>query len=121
MTTSQKPAQRTFTLVSLVLFVGSIGFSAVQFMSSVAQDNQSVTNEEVSQSSQLAAQEQGYEMVLQKEPNNEVALQGLADVRLQMNNPKGAVKPMEKLVQVNPAQKEYQVLLAQLKQQAEGQ
>lgn len=120
MTTSPRPAQRIFTLVSLALFVGSIGFSAVQFMGTVAQENQSVVNEGMSEVSRLATQEQGYEMVLQKEPANETALKGLAETRLQMNNPQGAVEPLEKLVQVNPAQKEYQMLLSQVKQQVNG-
>jgi hypothetical protein len=40
----------------------------------------------------LAAQERGYQTVLQREPQNQTALEGLTNVRLQMNNQVGAIE-----------------------------
>ena len=68
---------------------------------------------------QLQEQARGYELVLQREPENSVALQGLVDARLQMNDWQGVIAPMEKLVQLQPQQVEYQALLAEVKVQVE--
>jgi cytochrome c-type biogenesis protein CcmH/NrfG len=69
----------------------------------------------VSQESLLAAQERGYQTVLQREPQNQTALEGLANVRLQMNNKVGAIEPLEKLVKLNPDRADYKALLEQAK------
>jgi tetratricopeptide (TPR) repeat protein len=80
------------------------------------------------QKSQLADAVRGYELVLQKEPENQTALKGLVQARLQLLSQKsrGEVKPadiqvvidpLEKLAKLNPQQSEYAVLLAQAKQQ----
>lgn len=80
------------------------------------------------QKSQLADAVRGYELVLQKEPENQTALKGLVQARLELLSQKsrGEVKPadiqvvidpLEKLAKLNPQQSEYAVLLAQAKQQ----
>jgi len=63
----------------------------------------------------LAAQERGYQTVLQREPQNQTALEGLANVRLQMNNQVGAIEPWEKWVKLNPDRADYKALLGQAK------
>jgi Flp pilus assembly protein TadD len=65
---------------------------------------------------QLQKQAQGYELVLKREPNNQLALQGLVQARLQMNDLQGAVEPMEKLVKLNPDNPQYKALLTAIKQ-----
>jgi cytochrome c-type biogenesis protein CcmH/NrfG len=68
---------------------------------------------------QLQAQARGYEMVLQREPENRIALQGLVEIRLQMKDFEGTIEPLETLVKLNPEQEQYKTLLATIKQQVE--
>ena len=65
----------------------------------------------------LEAQARGYELVLEREPDNQTALQGLVDARIQLGDINGVVGPLEKLVELNPEVPDYAVLLAQTKQQ----
>lgn len=67
--------------------------------------------------SELEAQARGYELVLEREPDNTTALEGLLEVRLEMQDIEGAIAPLERLVELNPDQTDYAVLLAQAKQQ----
>ncbi len=66
---------------------------------------------------QLEAQARGYELVLQREPDNETALQGLLEVKLQLQDLPGSIDVLEKLVRLKPEQTNYAVLLAQAKEQ----
>ena len=65
----------------------------------------------------LEAEASGYQKVLEREPNNETALNGLFEIRLQQKDISGAIAPLEKLAKLHPQQSEYAVLLAQAKQQ----
>lgn len=70
----------------------------------------------VSSQSELESQAKGYELVLQREPDNQTALQGLIDIRIKQRNIGAAIEPLEKLAALNPNAPEYTVLLAQVKQ-----
>ncbi|MEG4011888.1 tetratricopeptide repeat protein [Microcoleus sp. S1D4] len=109
--------KQIFALVSMVGFAGSAIFGIVSLFSSglSSQHQQKPVAAAVSQESLLVAQERGYETVLQREPQNQTALEGLANVRLEMNNGKGAIEPLEKLVKLNPDRADYKVLLGQVK------
>ncbi|MEG4454187.1 tetratricopeptide repeat protein [Microcoleus sp. N9_A1] len=109
--------KQIFALVSMVGFAGSAIFGIVSLFSSglSSQHQQKSVAAVVSQESLLAAQERGYETVLQREPQNQTALEGLANVRLEMNNKVGAIEPLEKLVKLNPDRADYKVLLGQVK------
>jgi len=69
-----------------------------------------------SQQSELADQARGYELVLQREPDNQTALRGLLETRIRQGDVQGAIEPLEKLAKLNPDQSDYTVLLAQAKQ-----
>lgn len=109
--------KQIFAFLSMAGFAGSTIFGMVSLFSSglSSQHQQKQTPVVVSQESLLAAKERGYETVLQREPQNQTALEGLANVRLQMNNGKGAIEPLEKLVKLNPDRADYKELLAQAK------
>ncbi|HEY9301551.1 MAG TPA: tetratricopeptide repeat protein [Phormidium sp.] len=107
--------KQIFALVSMVSFGGSAIFGIFSLFSSglSSQHQQKQATATVSQESLLAAQERGYETVLQREPQNQTALEGLANVRLQMNNGKGAIEPLENLVKLYPDRADYKELLGQ--------
>ena len=108
--------KQIFALVSMVSFGGSAIFGIVSLFSSglSSQHQQKQAPVAVSQESLLAAQERGYVTVLQREPENQTALEGLANVRLQMNNKAGAIEPLEKLVKLHGDRADYKVLLGQV-------
>lgn len=70
-----------------------------------------------SQRTELENQVKGYESVLAREPNNQTALRGLLDARIQLGDVEGTIEPLEQLVAQNPSQTDYAVLLAQAKQE----
>ncbi len=109
---------RIFTVISAISFLGSTGFSLIRMLANPAQPIQVSTQaEDLTQ--QLQAQVRGYEMVLQREPENQSALQGLVEIRLQMKDFEGTIEPLETLVRLNPEQEQYKTLLATIKQQVE--
>ena len=59
----------------------------------------------------------GYQLVLEREPDNQNALQGLLEVRLQQGNLAAAIASLERLGQLNPDQVQYRILLAEAKVQ----
>jgi cytochrome c-type biogenesis protein CcmH/NrfG len=109
--------KQIFALVSMVGFGGSTIFGFVNLFSSglSSQPQQKPAPVVVSQESLLAEQERGYVTVLHREPENQTALEGLANVRLEMNDRVGAIEPLEKLVKLNPDRADYKVLLGQVK------
>jgi len=111
-------------LLSLVAFVG---FSVIPLVSGILKENQVVSRSPspsqtatatAAAQSDLQAQARGYELVLQREPDNQTALKGLLQVRLELVRQKLAqikdvIAPLEKLAKLNPDNVEYSVLLAQ--------
>src|SRR6476620_6930859 len=108
-TTSQKPIHRILIIMSLVSFIGSTAYGfAGMFQKAVTLPKEDTKLAELkSRDSQLQAQVRGYELVLKREPGNKIALQCLVQAQLQMNNFKGAVEPLEKLVKLNPTRPDY--------------
>jgi tetratricopeptide (TPR) repeat protein len=65
----------------------------------------------------LESEAKGYELVLQREPDNEAALRGLLEIRIEQGNVAALVPVLEQLAAENTDQPDYTVLLAQVKQQ----
>lgn len=64
----------------------------------------------------LTSQARGFAMVLEKEPQNPTALQGLIEAKLKLGDFTGVEQPLSTLTRVNPEQPAYRVLLAQVQQ-----
>lgn len=110
----------------IVLAIGLIaflGFSIGPLLGGVLQTNRGSstptptnTPSATTPDDDLKAQERGYKLVLEREPDNQTALRGLIDVRRQLNDVEGTVPPLERLAELNPEESRFRVLLAQTKQ-----
>jgi hypothetical protein len=117
---AQKTAsQQLFIKVSAILFLGSTLLSAARLHNTAAIEPAPISNtsSDTSTVPTLEQQEQGYETVLKREPNNRSALEGLVETRLQLHNPKSAAVPLQKLIQLYPDRQDYARQLQQVKQQ----
>ncbi|MBS3026115.1 MAG: Tfp pilus assembly protein PilF [Dolichospermum sp. DET50] len=116
--------------------VAFVGVSIIPILTAINKPESSPQNQPAgdnklpssAQKSKLEDQVRGYELVLQKDAENQTALKGLLQARLELLSQKsqGEVKPadiqaiiepLEKLAKLNPQKSEYGVLLAQAKQQ----
>lgn len=80
------------------------------------QDTPQVTAASSSAEERLETEAKGYELVLEREPDNQAALRGLLEVRIQQGKVDALIPVLEQLAAKNPEQPDYTVLLAQTKQ-----
>lgn len=106
--------QKIVTIISIVSFVGSTALAIVPGLQQASQNSTAATT---AAESSLKQQERGLELVLQREPENQIALDSLVNIRIQQQNTKGAIEPLEKLVKLHPERQDYKVQLEQLKKQ----
>jgi tetratricopeptide (TPR) repeat protein len=126
-------------IVRVVLAFAVVAFLGVSIMPIItavnkpqsSPQNQPTADPKISsseQKSKLEDQVRGYELVLQKDAENQTALKGLLQARLGLLSQKSqgevkpadiqaVIEPLEKLAKLNPQKSEYGVLLAQAKQQ----
>ncbi len=121
MRASQQKRSRWLYASVVILILIFVGFSILPVLNTVVRDNVSSTKTRstVSENRQeeLETEARGYELVLEREPNNTAALRGIIDIKLQQNDIQGTIKPLETLANLKPEQTDYKVLLAQAKQQ----
>lgn len=108
-------------LVMSVGLLAFVGFSVVLPFSGAFQQSQNAEappspSPGQSPATDLEAQAKGYEMVLQREPENQTALRGLVETRIQQGKLENLIEPLQKLAALNPDQPDYTVLLAQTQQ-----
>ena len=117
--TKSKKISRIITLVLGLGFAGST--LAIALSSAFSQGNSgnvAQTNPDApSIDEQIQQQVDGYEKVLEREPKNITALEGLSQIYIQTDPPK-AIPTLEKLVEYYPDQPEYATVLQIIKQQA---
>lgn len=124
--TTQKRNRWIVNVILILAVISFVGFSIIPLIEGALTTNQnqtaatpspSQTASSVPNREQLQKQAEGYQLVLQREPDNQTALRGLLEARLGMGDVKGSIAPLEKLVKLNPKETDYAVLLAQAKQQ----
>jgi tetratricopeptide (TPR) repeat protein len=108
-----------FIGVSLIPIIGQINTNSQPSSQSAASANNNASGNE---KTKLQDEIRGLELVLQREPENQTALKGLLERRLQLvaqgtGEVKDVIDPLEKLAKLNPAQSQYGILLGQAKQQ----
>lgn len=115
-------SNRRWLSIGLVLMLFALlSFSTMPLLTSILKSQHSSGQSHLSavEQEKLASQALGYQMVLEREPDNQTALRGLLDTRLQQGDLRQAIEPLEKLAQLNPQQSDYLLLLAEAKQQIE--
>jgi len=114
-----KHKQRIVAVVSAAAFLSSTVVAVSHFLTNDLQKpSQPTATIQEPVGSELETQEKGYEIVLQREPNNRIALEGLVQTRLQMKKFQDAQKPLEVLVKLNPGYTGYKTLLIQVQKRA---
>ncbi|MBE9242442.1 tetratricopeptide repeat protein [Synechocystis salina] len=125
MASTKKILQKTFIIASGLAFLGMMTVPMLTMLRGNANQNQTEapsqgTQPTAAEIEQLKAIAEGYEKVLQREPDNPNALQGLVEARLQMGDLAGAIAPMEKLTKIYPEEEGLKQLLAAIKLQVEN-
>ena len=75
------------------------------------------TSGDANQQAELETRAKGYDLVLQREPDNQTALRGLVEARIQLGDLAGVIEPLEHLAELNPEVTDFKVLLGQTKYQ----
>ncbi|EAM48949.1 tetratricopeptide repeat protein [Crocosphaera watsonii WH 8501] len=116
---SSKTKNRRWIYAAFVLILLSlISFSILPLISSIVQASQGEQASLVTpETTRLENEALGYQLVLEREPDNENALLGLLENRLTQGDLEAAIAPLQRLAQLNPKQPDYSILLAQSQQQ----
>ncbi len=119
MKTSVKKHNRWIYIILVLMILALIGFSLLPiFDTLISQSNSNNNATAIDTTKQkLESEIKGYELVLQKESDNQTALRGILEAKLKLGDIPGAIAPLEALAQLNPQQTDYTVLVAQAKQQ----
>ena len=108
---------KVFIIGSGIAFLGSSLLGLTNMISGSLDKPVPSENAAQSQNAQLQAEEKGFATVLKREPNNQTALRGLVEIRMQRGDVPGTKAALEQLVRLNPANKQYQEFLAAINKQ----
>ncbi|MGA1621230.1 MAG: tetratricopeptide repeat protein [Synechocystis sp.] len=117
--------QKIFIIASGISFLGMMTLPMLNIFKGEANapppSNASAPNQppNAEEQAKIAAIAEGYAKVLEREPDNPNALQGLVEARLQLGDLPGAIPPLEKLTELYPEQEPLKQLLTAIKQEVE--
>ena len=125
---SKKKKTKTFVrIATLIMVLGFAGSTLAIALSSIFSNNNHTASESEQYGEappieeQIQMQVSGYEKVLEREPDNITALEGLAQIYLQTNNTAEAIPVLEKMVEYYPERQELAGILQVIKQQEANQ
>ena len=111
-------SRRKFTLVAGALFAVGMGQSLITvFTASNSQNSAEAIDAAPQEQIDLAA---GYKIVLEREPNNQTALQGLVQVQLADQKFSEAKPHIEKLISLSPENEGFKALLEEIEKEIES-
>lgn len=114
---SKEIIKKSFIIISGLALVWFSGFSVIEMMIKPPTPNVNQTQGDDSSKEALLKKEvKGYELVLEKEPDNRFALEKLVEIQLQLGNLSAALPLTEKLVKIDPQNTRYQDVLNIIKQ-----
>ncbi len=107
----KKKLTQVFVIGSGIAFLASSVAGLSGLIASSLQEPTASEKTSQSQNAQLQAEEKGFAAVLQREPNNQTALRGLVQIRMQRGDVPGTRAALERLAKLNPNNKEYREFL----------
>ncbi len=102
-----KGIQKFFLIVSGLSFIISGSYGVISLFSNDNQQAKQVESQKAAESKnkeeeKLANVEKGFEKVLEREPNNQFALENLVQIKKDRSDFKGAIDTLEKFIKSNP-------------------
>ncbi|BAQ60606.1 FOG: TPR repeat [Geminocystis sp. NIES-3708] len=115
--TSKEIVKKSFIIISGLAFFWFSASSVIEMITKPATPSVNQSQGEDSSAEALLKKEvKGYELVLEKEPDNRFALEKLVEIQLQLRNLQAALPLTEKLVKLDPQNTRYQQVLKIIKQ-----
>jgi hypothetical protein len=116
----EKRLRMIVTWISIISFFGSSAIAVVPTLLETVKG--SPAKESQSTEETLKQQAQGYEAVLQQEPDNQTALRELVNIRIKLQDSNNeerqkTIALVEKLIKLNPENQEYKTQLEVLKKE----
>lgn len=118
---SLKPKRVMMLVIMLGVFINVVGIRTLKpLIEAINYDAPPQETELPSEpnSGLLRSQEAGYEIVLEREPENRSALEGLVEVRIELNEMQGALEALDKLIELDPDNSNYQKQRATIQNQS---
>jgi Flp pilus assembly protein TadD len=126
MTQQRGIVQRVLIILSGVAFLGGTAVMGISMMTAErppansASPSSTETDAETAAKTQLEAQESGYAAVVEREPENQLALEGLVQTRIELGKLEESLAPLETLHNLNPENPQYLQAIAAIHLQTQN-
>lgn len=115
---SKQTSNRWLYIVLVLALLTSVAALALPLLDTFVERSSPQSRTSLSvQGDELEVEPQLYELAVRREPSNPRAWRDLLEVRLNQQDLPGAIEALEELARLQPEQGDYQILLAQAKQQ----